>query len=192
MSRKITPVIAVVLVSLLVWLSKQGSHLGGAALPGGSSAADGNITVYFSPHGGCRDAVVEQINQARTSIDFQAYSFTSYEIARALVAAHDRGVHVVAVLDEKASREESREPAFIAQHGIPTYVDGQHPIAHNKVIVIDGSTVITGSFNFTEQAERSNAENLLVITGNPKLATAYDANFHEHLGHSSVYTHTER
>jgi phosphatidylserine/phosphatidylglycerophosphate/cardiolipin synthase-like enzyme len=191
MSRKITPLVALVVVSVLVWLSKQ-NHPGAGGVSSLPPTADGSgITVYFSPHGGCRDAVVEQINHARTSIDFQAYSFTSYEIARALVTAHDRGVHVVAVLDEKASREEYREPNFIAQHGIPTYVDGQHPIAHNKVVVIDRSTVITGSFNFTEQAEKANAENLLVITGNPKLAAAYDANFQEHLGHSSVFTISE-
>jgi phosphatidylserine/phosphatidylglycerophosphate/cardiolipin synthase-like enzyme len=192
MNRNLAPLAALVLISLVVWISKP-SHRGVAGMPSLPPTVDGTgITVYFSPHGGCRDAVVEQIDHARSSIDFQAYSFTSYEIARALVAAHDRGVRVVAVLDEKASREEYRQPSFIAQHGVPTYADGQHPIAHNKVVVIDGSTVITGSFNFTEQAEKANAENLLVITGNPKLAAAYDANFQEHLGHSSAFVASDR
>jgi phosphatidylserine/phosphatidylglycerophosphate/cardiolipin synthase-like enzyme len=192
MNRKLTPLIVLLLLSALVWFSKQNNRgaVGTRMSPSNTDAS--GITVYFSPHGGCRDAVVGQINKARTSIDFQAYSFTSYEIARALVAAHDRGVNVIAVLDEKASREEYRQPDFIAEHGIPTYVDGRHPIAHNKVVVIDNSTVITGSFNFTEQAEKANAENLLVITGNQKLAAAYDANFKEHLGHSSAFTISQR
>jgi phosphatidylserine/phosphatidylglycerophosphate/cardiolipin synthase-like enzyme len=172
------------LVGLLVWLSRH-QHAGvgvDAAAPG-----DGTISVYFSPHGGCRDVVIRQLDNAQSSIEFQAYTFSSYEIARALVAAHDRGVKVTAVLDEKAAHDQFREPDYIASHGIETYVDGQHPIAHNKVIVIDGITVITGSYNFTEQAEKSNAENLLVISGNAKLAAAFDANFNEHLGHSQAY-----
>ena len=70
---------------------------------------------------------------------------------------------------------------------IPTYLDARHPIAHNKIILIDGRTIITGSFNFTKQAERNNAENLLVIGGRPKLFAAYEANFREHLGHSMAY-----
>jgi phosphatidylserine/phosphatidylglycerophosphate/cardiolipin synthase-like enzyme len=39
-------------------------------------------------------------------------------------------------------------------------------IAHNKIIIIDSETVITGSFNFTKAAEEKNAENLLIIKSN--------------------------
>ncbi len=190
MNRNVIPLIAVALVGVLLFLSKQKQP--GGVLNKPVSTAGGNVTVYFSPRGGCRDAAVEQINQSHVSIDFQAYSFTSYEIARALAAAHDRGVKVTAVLDEKAAREEYRQPNFLAQHGVPTYIDGRHPIAHNKVIVIDGSTVITGSFNFTEQAEKANAENMLVIKGDLALATAYDANFKEHLKHSEPLVPVDR
>lgn len=72
-------------------------------------------------------------------------------------------------------------------HQVPTWTDGKHPIGHNKVMVIDGETTMTGSFNFTAQAENSNAENLLVITGKLNLAAAYEANFAEHLKHSETY-----
>ena len=63
-----------------------------------------------------------------------------------------------------------------------------HKIAHNKVMIIDGQTVITGSFNFTKSAEEGNAENLLVINNAPELAARYAANWKEHLGHSQTYT----
>ena len=99
MTRKSGPIIAVLLVSLLVWLSRQYHQVGIPVDVG--TPGQGNISVYFSPHGGCRDAVIQQIDSARASIEFQAYTFTSYEIAQALVAAHDRGVKVTAVLDEK-------------------------------------------------------------------------------------------
>ncbi|HTR44450.1 MAG TPA: phospholipase D-like domain-containing protein, partial [Thermodesulfovibrionales bacterium] len=52
---------------------------------------------------------------------------------------------------------------FTFNMGIPTYIDAQHAIAHNKVMIIDKETVITGSFNFTKAAEERNAENLLIL-----------------------------
>ena len=70
--------------------------------------------------------------------------------------------------------------------GIPVRIDAQHAIAHNKIMVIDGATVITGSFNFTKNAEENNAENLLVIRS-PDLAAKYTANWQAHAGHSDPY-----
>jgi len=48
---------------------------------------------------------------------------------------------------------------------------------HNKYAVIDGKTVITGSFNWTVSAEKRNDENLLVIKRLPALVEAYEKNF---------------
>jgi phosphatidylserine/phosphatidylglycerophosphate/cardiolipin synthase-like enzyme len=73
---------------------------------------------------------------------------------------------------------------------IPVFADGKHAIAHNKVMVIDGQTVITGSFNFTRAAEESNAKNLLVIRS-PDLAAKYEKNYQEHLAHSEKYERKE-
>ena len=70
--------------------------------------------------------------------------------------------------------------------GIPTWIDAQHAIAHNKVMVIDGATVITGSFNFTKAAEENNAENMLVIR-DKALADKYAANWQAHVEHSEPY-----
>ena len=70
---------------------------------------------------------------------------------------------------------------------MPVYIDDQHAIAHNKVMIIDGGTVITGSFNFSKAAEQSNAENLLILRGNPPLAALYAQNFRFHLGHATPY-----
>src|SRR5207248_1806343 len=70
-------------------------------------------------------------------------------------------------------------------------IDSQHAIAHAKVMVIDDTTVITGSFNFTKAAEERNAENLLVIKDAPELAQAYEANIHEHAAHSHPYQRAE-
>ncbi len=117
----------------------------------------------------------------------QAYSFTSREIAAALDNAKARGVVVHVILDKSNIKESTNADANIAGHGISILVDSKHSIAHNKVIVIDGQVVITGSFNFTEQAEHSNAENLLVIHDRA-IAERYLANWHDHEAHSDPYT----
>jgi phosphatidylserine/phosphatidylglycerophosphate/cardiolipin synthase-like enzyme len=145
------------------------------------------ISVYFSPKGGCTNAVVEELDNATTSVLVQAYSFTSSPIAKALVDAHKRGVGVRVILDESERTEKYSEADFLHNMGVPTFIDCQHSIAHNKVMVIDGATVITGSFNFTKSAEERNAENLLVIRS-PELAKRYADNWTVHLVHSEPYT----
>ena len=144
------------------------------------------IDVCFSPKGGCTEAVVREITAAKSSILVQAYSFTSTPIAEALRDAHRRGVKVEVILDKSVWTEKYSEAVYLLHAGIPTKVDAQHSIAHNKVMVIDGEVVITGSFNFTKAAEEHNAENLLVIR-DKALAEKYAANWREHAAHSEKY-----
>ncbi len=73
------------------------------------------------------------------------------------------------------------------QNYFPTKIDSAHAIAHNRVMIIDGETVITRSFNFTRAAEEKNAENLLVIR-DQALAEKYIQNWQDHEGHSEPYT----
>jgi len=149
------------------------------------------IQIYFSPKGGCTEAVVKEINAAKASILVQAYSFTSAPIAKALVDAHKRGVQVQVILDKSQRGDKYTSADFVLHAGIPTLIDAKHAIAHNKIMIIDGQTVITGSFNFTKAAEEQNAENLLVIRDRA-IAGKYTANWQAHLAHSEVYTEKER
>jgi phosphatidylserine/phosphatidylglycerophosphate/cardiolipin synthase-like enzyme len=130
--------------------------------------------------------VVEQLSKARSSALVQAYSFTSVPIAKALVDAKKRGVNVQVILDKSQRTEQYSEADFLRSYNIPTWIDDKHAIAHNKVMVLDGRVILTGSFNFTKAAEERNAENLLVIT-DAALAAKYSANWHEHLKHSDTY-----
>ena len=144
------------------------------------------VQVYFSPHGGCTEAIIRQIDQAKSEILIQAYSFTSAPIAKALLDAHKRGVHVEAILDKSQRTERYSSATFLSNAGIPTYIDDKHAIAHNKIMIIDRATVITGSFNFTKAAEERNAENLLIIHSK-ELAKGYLENWQKHREHSEVY-----
>ena len=144
------------------------------------------VEVYFSPHGGATEAVVGALEHATNSVLVQAYSFTSAPIARALVDAQRRGLTVRVILDKSQRTEKYSEADFLIHEGVPTFIDAQHAIAHNKVMVIDAYLVLTGSFNFTKAAEENNAENLLVIN-DPILAGKYAQNWHVHQGHSETY-----
>jgi len=142
--------------------------------------------VCFSPDGGCTKNIVEQINAAKSEILVQAYSFTSAPIAKALSDAYKRGVKVEVILDKSQRIEKYTSATFLANVGIPAFIDDKHAIAHNKIMIIDKETVITGSFNFTKAAEEKNAENLLIIK-DKELAKAYMENWYKHKEHSDKY-----
>lgn len=144
------------------------------------------VDVYFSPDGGCTDAIVRQLDAACGRVLVQAYSFTSAPIAKALVAAHRRGVDVRVILDQGQRTEKYSSADFVSHAGIPTFIDDKHAIAHNKIMVIDGEVIVTGSFNFTKSAEERNSENLLVIR-DKNLAQKYEDNWERHLRHSKSY-----
>jgi len=90
------------------------------------------------------------------------------------------------ILDKSQRTDQYSSATFFVNNGVPVKIDAVHAIAHNKVMVIDWETVITGSFNFTKAVEESNAENVLVIHDR-RLAERYTKNWHEHERHSEGY-----
>ena len=142
--------------------------------------------VYFSPNGGTTQAIIKEINEAKSEILVQAYSFTSSPIAKALVDANKRGVKVEGILDKSQRKAQYTSASFLANMRVPTFIDDKHAIAHNKIMIIDKTTVITGSFNFTKAAENSNAENLLIIKSK-ELANLYIDSWMKHREHSEPY-----
>jgi phosphatidylserine/phosphatidylglycerophosphate/cardiolipin synthase-like enzyme len=135
--------------------------------------------VCFTPGGNCTDLIINTISKAKESIFVQAYSFTSVPIAKALIDAKKRGVAVNVILDKSQSRKNKYSSAkFLIDYDIPTFIDYKPSIAHNKVMIIDGSVVITGSFNFTKAAQFHNAENLIILH-DTYLAKIYLANWYD-------------
>jgi phosphatidylserine/phosphatidylglycerophosphate/cardiolipin synthase-like enzyme len=144
------------------------------------------VTVCFTPGGNCTALIVQALKTAQRSVLVQAYSFTSAPIAKARLDAHKHGVQVQVILDKSQRSEKYSSADFLANQGVPTLIDANHAISHNKVIVIDGETVITGSFNFTKAAQEKNAENLLIIR-DPAVAAQYTQNWDAHRQHSQPY-----
>lgn len=121
-------------------------------------------TVCFTPGQDCTNEIVTALSLAKHSIYVQAYSFTSKPIANALVVAKKRGVDVKVILDKSQYKAEKYSASrFLDNQNVPVWIDSKPAIAHNKIMIIDENTVITGSFNFTKAAQEKNAENLLII-----------------------------
>jgi phosphatidylserine/phosphatidylglycerophosphate/cardiolipin synthase-like enzyme len=142
-----------------------------------------SLTAHFSPKGGCQEAIVRELKAARREILVQAYSFTSEPLTMALIEAKKRGVHVEVLLDHSNEKEKYSDLHLFLEHGLPPLIDGSHPIAHNKIMIIDQKTLVTGSYNFTNQAEHENAENMLIIKGHPELVKAYRQSWIFHKAH---------
>ena len=157
--------------------------LAGPAYPVDLILKDAPAQVFFSPHGGCTEALVKIIGKSEKSILVQAYSFTSRPIAEALIRAHDRGVNVKVIADKSQEHARATVVGDLKTAGVPVVFDEVHGIAHNKVMVIDDATVVTGSFNFTAAAENSNTENLLIVK-DAGLAKEYIDNWDRHKAHA--------
>lgn len=145
------------------------------------AVADSPIEVYFAP-GTVTTVVVTEINHATSSIKMMAYSLTSKPVIAALIAAQHRGVPVQLIWDHGAAGANETGRQQMVAGKIDVRLDGSHPIAHAKVLIIDGTEVITGSWNFSAQAD-SNSENLVIIK-NGVVAGKYIENFNKHLLHS--------
>lgn len=129
-------------------------------------SANAEYQACFTPGEDCTGEIVSALDAAKNSILVQAYSFTSHPIAGALARAKHRGVEVRIILDNTSGTKDvfsTKTKEYLIDNGIPIRLDYKVSIAHNKVMIIDGKTVVTGSFNFTRAAQERNAENLLII-----------------------------
>ncbi len=135
------------------------------------------LGVYFSPDGGCEDQILYWIGRANSTIEILIYSFTLDSIGDALVEAHDRGVEVQVVF-EVSQIISSSEYWKLKDAGIDVRNDTNSADMHDKVMIVDGIIVLTGSFNYSERGEERNNENLLVINSTT-VATTYGQEFTE-------------
>lgn len=140
-------------------------HSLGNGNPGEHTEVLNNVkwSAAFSPDGDGERLVVHAIESAKQQILVQAYGFSNKAIIKALIDAHRRGVDVRIILDKSNETAKYSGATTVYNAGIPTYIDDKVAIAHNKVMIIDQKSIITGSFNFTTSAQTRNAENVNFI-----------------------------
>jgi phosphatidylserine/phosphatidylglycerophosphate/cardiolipin synthase-like enzyme len=139
--------------------------------------------VYFSPRGGCENQVINWINKANSSIHVLIYSFTLDSVGNALIEAHGRHIEVKIVF-EKGQIGQSSEYQRLRNSAVDVRNDTNPSYMHDKIMIVDGKIVLTGSFNWSNNAENENNENLLIII-NTSLATTYENEFQK-IWNSSV------
>jgi phospholipase D len=132
--------------------------------------------VMFSPNGGIEQTVVRYIDNTKTSLDILAYNYTNDAIGTAVRNAYARGVKVRVIVDKTGPSEKGAEIGLDKVAGIATYVDATYKIAHSKVMVLDHAIVLTGSYNWSNNAEKSNSENI-VFCKSVKMAKIYADRF---------------
>ena len=121
------------------------------------------IDLCFTPPSNCANLITNVINQAKNTIHMQAYGLTHPEIINSLIKAKGRGVEVRILLDRSNLAQKYSKIEELKQTGIEVGIDRVSGIAHNKIIIADLYTVVTGSFNFTVSAAKRNVENVLII-----------------------------
>jgi phosphatidylserine/phosphatidylglycerophosphate/cardiolipin synthase-like enzyme len=132
-----------------------------------------SLEVYFSPDDGVADHLQRLIGSARESVYFMAFSFTSDELAQAILDRAGAGVTVAGVMEASQYRSNlGSDYDKFRQAGLDVRLDGNPRNMHHKIIIIDQYTVITGSYNFTFSAETQNDENLLILH-NPQIAAIF-------------------
>ncbi len=136
-----------------------------------SMTIDGvQVENYFSPTDEVMQKLVQYVKGSRKSIRFMIFTYTHPDLAAAMIAQAKAGVDVRGVIENRGASQGALVPLFCAK--LPVKVDGNKYTMHHKVIVIDDSIVVTGSFNFTDSADTSNDDNVLVIHS-PAVAALY-------------------
>jgi len=126
-------------------------------------ADDATISLYFSPRGGTQEAVLEELKKAQKSIKFMTFSLTDKNAQDIILEKKKQGLKIEGVFDDCMARNAYSLYKPFRQNGIYSLRDGNQALLHHKVIIIDDQTVITGSFNYSKNAEQSNNENTLII-----------------------------
>jgi phosphatidylserine/phosphatidylglycerophosphate/cardiolipin synthase-like enzyme len=138
----------------------------------------GGISVenYFAAEDKVASHIVAQLNQAKQSIHFLAFSFTNDAIGSAVMARAKAGVQVAGVFETTGSETQFSEFGRMKAAKLDVLQDGNPYVMHHKVFIIDGREVLFGSFNFSENADKDNDENLLIVD-DPALAQQFEAEF---------------
>lgn len=130
------------------------------------------VQVLFGPEDDVIAWLVPLVEQAQNNIRFMAFAFTDDTLGEALVERSQAGVDVRGIFETRGSETEFSEMGYLLCEGIRIRQDGNPGTFHHKVIVVDDRYILTGSFNFSNNANTKNDENALMIA-NPEIARQY-------------------
>jgi len=121
------------------------------------------VSTYFSPDRGAADTLIGYIDRCQTKLDVAVYSITYDDISNALIRAHNRGVPVRVLTDKVQASTRYADDDRMRMAGIEVRLDTQSGLMHNKFAIDGSDAVLTGSFNWSANADESNAENFVIV-----------------------------
>lgn len=130
------------------------------------------VQVLFSPEDKIVSNLIALVKDAQVSIRFLAFSFTDYPLAQVMIDRAKAGVDVKGVFETFGSNSSSSELLTFWCAGVPVRQDGNGSFLHDKLIIVDNSIVVTGSLNFSSNADESNEENVVILE-NAEIAALY-------------------
>ena len=137
-----------------------------------------NIEIYFAPDSNIEEKIIDQIAQAQESIYIMMFAFTNKKIANALLFARQRGVIIKIVIDKVQNHYQKYSVyEHLKNNAVDIIEDKNKFKLHHKVLIIDKSITITGSYNLTKKANQSNAENIMIIK-DKRISKKYLQEFH--------------
>lgn len=131
-----------------------------------------NVENLFCPEDNCEDRVVELLTQSKSSIKFMTFSFTSDQIGDIIATKAEDGFEVYGIFEKRGYNSRYGEMEKIASAGGLVIFDNNPKTMHHKVFIIDDEIVITGSYNPTNNGNKNNDENVLIIH-DTKIAKQY-------------------
>ncbi len=121
------------------------------------------VTVIFAAEADEEPVLESFIREAESNIRIMTFVFSADSLGEAMVDMIDQGVTVQGVFENRNSTADWSELPRLHCAGGEMRQDGNRYTLHHKVFIIDDDTVITGSFNFSGNALRSNDENVVII-----------------------------
>jgi len=132
------------------------------------------IEIYFSPENNVEKKIIEEIKKAKSYIYFACFFLTSENIAKALIKQKIKGIEEKGIFE---NYNISRNSSFyiLNDFGINVRKSNMAGFLHDKLFVIDGKTVITGSYNPTVSAKKNHET--VIILREEKIAEIYKKNW---------------
>ena len=143
-----------------------------------SSPVPAESEALFSPEGGIKEALLRELESATQTLDIAVFEITSPDLAEALTKAKQRGVRVRVITDSRQAKSSNSKVTYLIGNRLSVKVLGgrEKGAMNHRFILLDGKKVMTGSFSWSENAERWNFENMILLQDS-ETVSAYQNEF---------------
>jgi len=120
-------------------------------------------TAFFSPGESCVEVIIHQIRHAVRRAHICVFTISDDRVAEAIMTSHKKGLDIKIITDNEKSSDLGSDIHRLAKAGIAVKMDNTPNHMHHKFMVVDESSLLTGSYNWTRSAARYNHENIVLI-----------------------------